>query len=237
MALAMFIIVIDTTIMNVSISALMPFSIVLLIAAMVAARFSAKRLIQVGFLITIAGLLLLEFTIQPDFTASDVATGILIGIGLGLILPQTLNLVLSLVPAKDTPETAGLNAAFEQLGNALGVALVGTMMLVSLSAGLEQGINASSIMPAEDKIALTQAVEDGVELVSDSQLNEGLAAAGVDQAVETELLNIYAETRPNAFKSGVAFLLFVALMGLILTAGLPKRMLVGEEEPGLAVAG
>jgi MFS family permease len=215
--------------------ALMPFSIALLIAAMVTARltarFSAKRLIQAGFLIAIAGLLVFQFTIQPDFTAADVASAILFGVGLGMILPQTLNLVLSLASAKDTPETAGLNATSEQLGNAIGVALVGTMMLVSLSAGLEQGIEASDIIPAEDQAALTQGVEDGVELVSDSQLDEGLEAAGVDEATEAEVLEIYADARTDAFKAGVAFLLFVALVGLILTAGLPDIKLVGEEEP------
>lgn len=64
----------------------------------------------------------------------------------------------SLVTAKDTPGTAGLNATYEQLGNTVGVALVGTIMLVSLSAGLEQGINASDTILPDDKAALTQTV-------------------------------------------------------------------------------
>jgi len=214
--------------------ALMPFSISLLIAAMVAARltarFSAKRMIQVGFLFAIAGLAVLGSTIQPNFTASDLTSGILLGIGLGIILPLTLNLVLSLVSAKDTPETAGLNATFEQLGNSIGVALVGTIMLITLIGGLEQQINASTTIPADDKTALIAAVGEGVELMSDTQLNEGLESAGVDEATQTEVEAIYAETRTNAFKSGIALLLFVAVMGLILTAGLPNKMLVGEDE-------
>ena len=214
--------------------ALMPFSIALLIAAMGAARltarFTAKRLIQTGFVITIAGLLLFEFTIQPGFTASDVASGILFGIGLGMILPLTLNLVLSLVLAKDTPETAGLNATFEQLGNSIGVALVGTIMLVTLTGGLTDQINASTTIPANDKTALVAAVDEGVQLMSDTQLEAGLEAAGIDEATQTEVEGIYAETRTNAFKSGVALLLFIALAGLILTAGLPNKMLVGEDE-------
>jgi MFS family permease len=93
--------------------ALMPFSIAVLIAAMIgarlSARFSAKRLIQIGFLIGIAGLLTLEFTIQPNISASDLAGGALFGAGVGLIASQILNLILSSVSATDTPETTGLN--------------------------------------------------------------------------------------------------------------------------------
>jgi hypothetical protein len=215
--------------------ALLPFSIAVLIAALIgarlSARFSAKRLIQVGFLISIAGLLALEFTIQPNISAADLAGGAVFGAGVGLIASQILNLILSSVSAKDTPETTGLNGTFEQLGNAIGVALVGTIMLVSLSAGLEQGINASSTIPAEDKAALTQSVEEGVELVSNTQLDAGLQAAGADETVKTEVLAIYANSRIDAFKSGIAFLIFVAVAGLILTAGLPDRKLVEEEQP------
>jgi hypothetical protein len=220
--------------------ALMPFSLSLLIAAMVAARltarFTAKRLIQVGFLITIVGLLVLALSVQPNFSASDLAHAVLLGVGMGMILPVTLNLVLSLVSAKDTPETAGLNATFEQLGNAVGVALVGTIMLVSLSATLEQDINASTVIPDDEKAVLIEAVDDGVELVSDSQLDEGLEAAGAGETTETEVLNIYSDARTEAFQAGVAFLFFVAIVGLILTAGLPNKMLVGEPEENVTEA-
>ena len=220
--------------------ALMPFSIAVLIAAMIgarlSARFSAKRLIQIGFLIGIAGLLTLEFTIQPNISASDLAGGALFGAGVGLIASQILNLILSSVSATDTPETTGLNGTFEQLGNAIGVALVGTIMLVSLSAGLEQGIHTSSTISAEDKAVLVQSVEEGVELISNTQLDAGLEAAGADETVKTEVLAIYAKSRTDAFRAGVAFLIFVALAGLILTAGLPDRKLVEEEQPGVVEA-
>lgn len=213
--------------------ALMPFSIAVLIAAMVgaglSAKYSAKRLIQVGLLIAIAGLLNLALTIQPDISATELASGALFGAGVGLVASQILNLILSSVAAEDTPETTGLNGTFEQLGNAIGVALVGTMMLVTLSAGLEQKIDDAQFS-AEDRAALIQAVEEGVQLVSNSQLNEGLEAAGIDETTQSAILNIYADSRTQAFKAGVAFLLFVALVGLILTPGLSDRKLVGEEE-------
>lgn len=215
--------------------ALIPFSIALLITAILgsslSSRFRAKRIIQVGFIISIAGLATLGSTIQPNITPSDLASGALFGAGLGLIASQILNLVLSSVSDKDTAETAGVNGTFEQLGNALGVALVGTIMLVSLSADLERGISTSDVIPPEDEVALIASVESGVELISNSQLQEGLKAAGVDETVEQEVINIYDLSRTQAFKAGIALLLFLTLVGLILTAGLSNRKLVGEEAP------
>jgi MFS family permease len=213
--------------------ALMPFSIALLITAMIGARlssrFSAKRMIQVGFLLAIAGLLALEFTIQPGITVADLTSGILFGAGLGLVLPQTLNLVLSLVLAKDTPETAGLNGTFEQLGNAVGVALVGAMMLLALNAGLEQAINASTTISADNKAVLIEVMEEDVQLMSNTQLQTNMDAAGFDETMQVELQTLYEDALIQAFKSGVAFLLFLALAGIVLTVGLPNRKLVGEE--------
>ncbi len=213
--------------------ALVPFSIALLITAVVgarlSARFSAKRIIQTGFVIAIAGLITMQVTIQPQATPADLASGALFGAGLGLIASQILNLILSTVKSADTAETAGLNGTFEQLGNAIGVALVGTIMLVALSTGLQQSIDASTVIPDDDKQTLTTAVEDSVELVSDSQLQAGLESSDADEALKAEVVELYGLARTQAFKAGIVFLTFLALGGLIMTSGLSDRRLVGEE--------
>jgi hypothetical protein len=103
-------------------------------------------------------------------------------------------------------------------------------MLVSLSTGLQEGIDRSSIIPEDDKAVLSAAVEESVELVSNTQLAQGLEDAGVDETVEAEVIDIYGIARTQAFKAGIAFLIFVALGGLILTGGLSNRKLVGEED-------
>lgn len=215
--------------------ALVPFSIVLLITAIggtkLSARFSAKRIIQVGLFISVAGLFILANTIRPGITPADLASGALFGAGLGLIASQILNLVLSSVEAKDTPETTGLNGTFEQLGNSIGVALVGTMMLVVLSGSIQQGIAESTVIPEEHKPAFVEAGEEGVELISDAQLKQSLEAASednpeIDEALEIELIDIYTEARTQAFNTSVNFLAFIALLGLIMTTGLSDRKLV-----------
>lgn len=213
--------------------ALMPFSLSMLIFAIIgarlSARFYAKRIIQVGFVLSAAGLGAVGASIQPDASPGDLVLGGIFGMGVGLIASQILNLILSSVDPKETAETAGLSSTFEQLGNSIGVALVGTMMLTTLATSMQQGINSNTVIPEETKPALTAATEEGVQLMSDSQIESGLEAAGADQAVSGELQDIYADSRTEAFKAGIALLIYASLLGLVITLGLPKRKLVATE--------
>ena len=221
--------------------ALMPFSIGLLIMAVVgarlSARFNANHLIIVGLIVAIAGLISLDLSIQPGIRPQDLAFGGLFGLGIGLIASQLLNLILSLVSSEQTAEAAGLNSTFEQLGNAIGVALIGTLMLGALTFGMQQGISASPVIPVEAKAPLSEGVEQSVQLISDTQLDEALTAANAPEAISIELLDIYGLARTGAFKAAVGMLTFFALMALILSMWLPKRKLVEAEPAGEAAGG
>jgi MFS family permease len=214
--------------------ALMPFSLSLLVMAIVGARLSsrfyANRIIIVGFIIAIAGLASIGASIQPNIGPQDLALGGLFGLGLGLIASQLLNLVFSSVSPENTAEAAGLNSTFEQLGNAIGVALGGSIMLVVLTAGIQNGVNNSNVIPAEIKTPFVAAVEKGVQLMSSTQLEEGLEAAETGEVMSDEILDIYGVARTAAFKAGVGLLTYFALMALIISMWLPKRKLV-EAEP------
>jgi len=222
----------EFTAMQTGIS-LMPFSLSLLVMAIVgarlSARFTAKRLIQVGFILAVTGLTGIAASIQPDAGPEDLVLGALFGAGLGLIASQILNLILSSVSHEETAETAGLSSTFEQLGNSIGVALVGTVMLGALTFGLRDSVSASTVIPEPAKPEFLVAVEEGVQLMSNTQLETALVNAGVEQAGVTAVTDMYAVARTNAFKAGVAVLIYAGLLGFIFTLGLPNRKLVGEE--------
>lgn len=210
--------------------ALMPFSISVLILALVGARLSsrfyANRLIQIGFVISAAGLGFLAASITPDATPSELALGAIFGAGIGLVASQILNLIYSSVDEDKAPETAGLTATFEQLGNAIGVALIGTVMIAVLTATTISGIEASAVIPPDAQPAVIAAVEESVELMSDTQLAAGLEAAGVSEAGSAELQAIYGVARTEAFRASIALLIFATLLALVIALWLPKRKLV-----------
>ena len=99
-------------------------------------------------------------------------------------------------------------------------------MLGTLATIMQQGISNSAIIPGEAKAPLTAAAEEGIQLMSDTQFEDGLEEIGADPAISDELEVIYAESRTRAFKAGVALLIYGALLALVITLGLPKRKLV-----------
>jgi len=220
--------------------ALLPFSITTLVAAVLgsrlSARYTAKRLIQIGYVIAVLGLVTLAATIGESIAPADLAGSGLFGVGLGLIASQILNLIISSVESGDVAETAGLNGTFEQLGNALGVALVGTMMLVALNANLERGLAAGATIPPNEQAALLAAVDEGVALMSSAQLEEGLTVAGATPVVQAEVIALYEAARVEAFQAGVAFLVFLGMAGLLLSIGLEDRKLIEADEPAVVGA-
>jgi len=210
--------------------ALVPLSVAILICAIVgarlSARFRAKRIIQVGYILAILGLIQITATMQLQATPGQLATGVLFGIGAGLIASQILNLILSSVEEGDTTATSGLNATFEQLGNSIGVALVGAIVLGTLIAGLQQWVVESPRIPEEAKPALTTALESRVQLVSDIQLQQVLDQETVTDELRERIIVAYRQERLRAFRGGMVFLIFTALVGLVLTTGLPNFKLV-----------
>jgi hypothetical protein len=62
--------------------------------------------------------------------------------------------------------------------------------------------------------------------MSTAQFEQGLEAAGAEAAMSDELEIIYSIARTDAFRAGVALLIYGALLGLVITLWLPKRKLV-----------
>ena len=112
----------------------------------------------------------------------------------------------------------------------------GTVMLGALAGGLQHGITNSSIIPLEAKQPLIEVTEKSVKLMSNSQLQSGLEAAGVGEIVTTVLNSIYSVARTDAFKAGVSLLIYGLLLGLVFSLWLSKRKLVVKDDPALAVS-
>ncbi|HEY3362053.1 MAG TPA: MFS transporter [Methanosarcina sp.] len=118
----------------------LPLSIPLLVASLTASRLSThiapKRIIQIVLLVLIAGLLLAIATINVEVRGLALLTGFaLIGIGVGVLASQIMNLVLSQVAPERTSETAALMSISQNLGMAVGTALMGSIVIVDLVGG------------------------------------------------------------------------------------------------------
>ncbi|MCX4695695.1 MFS transporter [Streptomyces sp. NBC_01408] len=112
----------------------------LLASSLAAERLTKRRpqrtLITAGFVVTIAGVVVLIAMVNSFPSAWAFAPGLLlIGLGLGVMLTPSVNIVQSSFPEAQQGEISGLSRSVSNLGSSLGTAVAGTILVAGLSTG------------------------------------------------------------------------------------------------------
>ena len=101
-----------------------------------AKRRSQKTLITAGFVVTAAGIGLLLGLVGSSSRVLAFAPGLLvIGLGLGVMLTPSVNVVQSSFPEELQGEISGLSRSVSNLGSSFGTAIAGTILVSDLGSG------------------------------------------------------------------------------------------------------
>jgi MFS family permease len=129
---------------------LTPATVALLVASAaaqrLARRYKQRSLTIAGFILNAAGMLLLLALIRPHSSiASWIPGELLLGLGTGIMLTSSVNIVQSSFPDSDQGEISGLSRSVSNLGSSFGTALVGSV-LVAYTFPTEHPFGISLIM-------------------------------------------------------------------------------------------
>ncbi len=103
-------------------------------AERLAKKYPQKNLIIAGFIATLAGIALLLAMVKGSPAAWAFAPGLLfIGLGLGVMLTPSVNVVQSSFAEDLQGEISGLSRAISNLGSSLGTAIAGTILVAGLT--------------------------------------------------------------------------------------------------------
>ena len=111
-----------------------------LVSSLGAERFAKRRtqktLIVAGFVVTLAGIGVLLALVHASSKVVAFAPGLLlIGLGLGLMLTPSVNIVQSSWPEHLQGEISGLSRSVSNLGSSFGTAIAGTILVSDLASG------------------------------------------------------------------------------------------------------
>jgi EmrB/QacA subfamily drug resistance transporter len=118
-----------------------------------------RRLMQVGGIVVAAGLLALGATIAaggPSLTILAMAPALLLmGTGMGMVMAPFFDIVLAGVSPKESGSASGTLTSVQQIGGALGIAVLGTVFFsgVELSSGVDPGATGRAVLPTFEAFA------------------------------------------------------------------------------------
>ena len=164
-----------------------------------AERFGTRRVVVAGLVMVTGGLAwAASLTADSAYIHLGGSLGV-IGLGLGMVLPQATNGVLASVPRERAGMGSAVNDGVAELGGSLGVAVLGSL----LSLGYRNSIEAQIAAAGDALVSIPVSVVDAVR----ESLASGVLAVG---QLPPDVAAPIREAAGAAFVSGMSTALMVA---------------------------
>ena len=194
---------------------LLPLTVGLLIFSIASSKISSyispRRMISMGFLVGMAGSLLLRYQFNLNTQITDLIPGtFLIGVGLGLSIPPTANLILSSAGADKQADASGVMTTGANLGSSIGTALIGVVLLLGTFSGLSTAVQQN--FPNEySKQEVQQNLMTWIEKMKTVDIQ------GLKENEKSTAYIVVNSTLSSAMKSAFDSVSIVMLLGFILS--------------------
>lgn len=207
---------------------ILPLSVGLVGFSIIGSRMStstaAKRIVRIGQVLMFVGALIVLSSISSSLDEFTFGAGMfLIGAGMGMLASQLNNVNISSVGNEAASEVGGLQGTSQNLGSSLGTALVGSIMVASLTTGFIQGINANTTIPSSVKQEITQQTETGVTIVSAQQVESFALEKGLPQDQAQSISEDYSTAQLESLRKSVFFIVVFSLLSLLFARNLPSK--------------
>jgi MFS family permease len=210
----------------------LPMSLAVFFVAMGASRLSARvsprLLVQLGLVAVALGAGLLLTAIEASFDSLRFAAAVLVvGVGLGLIASQLTNINLASVGADKTSEVGALQGTSQNLGSALGTAVIGSLLLGLLTTTFDHRVESNEALPYKPRHEVAAKTQQGLAFIPAPVAGAALRQKGTPAQVVTQLEADYSQSQIDALKIAVGGVAVIALLGLAATRRLPANPLRG----------
>ncbi|HUC19956.1 MAG TPA: hypothetical protein VMR98_00480, partial [Candidatus Polarisedimenticolaceae bacterium] len=152
------------------------------------------------------------------------------GVGFGMAFAQLSNVTLSAVPVREAGEATGVFNTFRQLGATLGNAVLGSILLTTLTTGVINGIGASTAIPDQIKPKiLAGATEQAKSLGVDHPQASG---AQIPAVVTAEITRIRNQATTDGTRAALGYGATIVAVGVIASIWLPAKGHAPERPAG-----
>ena len=217
---------------------MLPVSVAMFVMSFVGARMSRsaspQRIVRWGLIVLLVAVVVLAATIRPEI--EGVVFGLamsLLGVGMGLMASQLGNVVQSSVATRDRSEAGGLQYTAQQLGSAIGTALIGAIVITSLAGLFTSQIGQDERISAEVASGIGIELNGSIQFIPEETAAEILADTDIPPEEADAILDTYAEGQLTALRIGLIAAAAVVVVALLLVRRIPD---MSFEELALAQA-
>jgi hypothetical protein len=138
------------------------------------------------------------------------------GIGVGFATAQLTSVVLADIPPAESGLASGTNSTMRQMGSALGIAILGTILFASLLSGTKANLAAVPGLPPQAQEAIAEVIDQ-----SAGQALTGLRADPANAAIVQPIEEAFVGAARLAGYGAFAFV----ILGLLFSLLLPRTRL------------
>lgn len=201
------------------------------LGTMLSKRFSPRLIARVGQLTLVVASLILLGSVDVELNNWLFATGMFIaGAALGLLASQLGNVTMSAVGPTQLSEAGGIQGVFQNLGSSLGTALIGSVMIASLSS-VFAGAVAESTLPDDVKSTVQERTQEGITPVAVADVPKIATDAGLGDDDAKALAGLYETSQLRSLELSFAALALVSCGALFFSRNLPREIVGGSADP------
>ena len=220
---------------------MLPVSVTMFLFSAIGSRLttlmSVRTVVRSGLVAVGVATVALLWSIQPQLSGIGFALAMaLLGVGMGLMASQLGNVVQSSVDASGRGEAGGLQYTGQQLGSSIGVALIGSIVLVGLTSGFVANVQADDRLDEAVGEQVSVAAGTGVDFVTAEQVEAAALEAGLDEDSAAAVTEGYEDAQLQALKAGLLAAAVLALVSLAFTGSLPSERPERDPTAGSPVA-
>ncbi|MGV9273709.1 MFS transporter [Streptomyces griseosporeus] len=205
---------------------LLPVSATMLVTSLSASSLGRvigpRRVVRIALLILTAAVVWLLATIDPAIDDAQFAGAMaVLGIGVGLLASQLGNVVQSGVGQDERSEAGGLQFTAQNLGSALGTALIGSILVGALAHAFTAQVADDPRLSQAARDQVGVALEAGITFLPTDQVRTAAERAGLPPSEVEAVADSYAAAQLDGLKAAILATGGVALASFLVTPHLP----------------
>ncbi|MER7777766.1 MFS transporter [Streptomyces sp. NPDC096191] len=181
-----------------------------------------RRVVRLALVILAAAVVWLLATIDPVIDDAQFAGAMaVLGVGVGLLASQLGNVVQSGVGEEERSEAGGLQFTAQNLGSALGTALIGSILVGALAGAFTTQVADDPRLSPAAREQVGIRLEAGITFVPTEQVRSAAEEAGLPPSEADAVADSYASAQLDGLKAAILATGGVALASFLVTALLP----------------